>query len=171
MEIILRSQARANGSKIYFTGEACKHGHVAYRYVQSGTCSQCIRAANGPVADDPNAVLRKTLLANFVRAKFRLWDIDRDIFATSMWAMAMSRHPELTLGDIDPHFLPSDRSNGISLYTFYCHADDVGRMRSLVNDLHVAKPSQFTIDRAEQVKKNLSQVSPFRDSTPPMNFK
>ena len=35
------SQAKACGSKQYFTGKPCKHGHVAVRYIQ-GQCATCI---------------------------------------------------------------------------------------------------------------------------------
>lgn len=42
MEIIGRSEAITRGLNTYFTGEPCKHGHVNYRYVQSGACKSCI---------------------------------------------------------------------------------------------------------------------------------
>ena len=35
-----RSEARAAGSKLYYTGKPCKHGHVAPREVK-GTCIEC----------------------------------------------------------------------------------------------------------------------------------
>jgi hypothetical protein len=41
---ISRDEARALGLKRYFTGEPCKHGHIAERYVSSGLCSECGRA-------------------------------------------------------------------------------------------------------------------------------
>jgi hypothetical protein len=36
-----REQATALGLKRYFTGEPCKHGHIAERYVRSGGCLKC----------------------------------------------------------------------------------------------------------------------------------
>lgn len=39
--IITRAQARAQGLKRYFTGEACKRGHVAERQVSNLTCMEC----------------------------------------------------------------------------------------------------------------------------------
>lgn len=44
--IITRAQARAQGSKRYFTGKACKHGHVAERQVSNLTCMECTRIKN-----------------------------------------------------------------------------------------------------------------------------
>jgi 5-methylcytosine-specific restriction endonuclease McrA len=38
---IIRKQARESGLKRYFTGNPCKHGHVAERFVSSGGCVAC----------------------------------------------------------------------------------------------------------------------------------
>jgi 5-methylcytosine-specific restriction endonuclease McrA len=40
-EIITRKEARAQGCKRYFTGKACKHGHLSERTVSSGGCVVC----------------------------------------------------------------------------------------------------------------------------------
>lgn len=37
----LRSEARARGEKMFYTGRLCKHGHVAERYVSHGCCKLC----------------------------------------------------------------------------------------------------------------------------------
>lgn len=37
-----RAEAKAMGAKHYFTGEPCKHGHVAPRKAK-GACTQCLR--------------------------------------------------------------------------------------------------------------------------------
>lgn len=36
-----RSEAQKRGSKRYFTGAPCKHGHVAERVTSSGACIEC----------------------------------------------------------------------------------------------------------------------------------
>lgn len=41
MEIMIRKTAKANNLSTYFTGEPCKHGHIARRFTASGTCCQC----------------------------------------------------------------------------------------------------------------------------------
>jgi len=41
MQIISRKDARTKGLKQYFTGQACKHGHVAPRLVSTFTCIVC----------------------------------------------------------------------------------------------------------------------------------
>jgi 5-methylcytosine-specific restriction endonuclease McrA len=37
-----RSEAKATGAKYYFTGEPCKHGHIAARKTK-GACVECLR--------------------------------------------------------------------------------------------------------------------------------
>ena len=43
-EIITRKEALSKGLKRYFTGKACKHGHVAERVTSTKTCVECKRA-------------------------------------------------------------------------------------------------------------------------------
>jgi hypothetical protein len=45
MDITERETARLAGLKVYFTGKLCKNGHVSHRYVQSGTCAECINGS------------------------------------------------------------------------------------------------------------------------------
>jgi hypothetical protein len=37
------AEARAVGHNLYFTGVACKHGHLTYRYVKDRACSTCVK--------------------------------------------------------------------------------------------------------------------------------
>jgi hypothetical protein len=37
----IRQKAREGGLQHYFTGKPCKHGHIAERRVQDGTCLEC----------------------------------------------------------------------------------------------------------------------------------
>lgn len=46
MDTITRAQARAQGRKRFFTGEPCRKGHIAQRYVTTGNCLACLAAAN-----------------------------------------------------------------------------------------------------------------------------
>ncbi len=39
--IISRDAAHMAGERTYFTGRACKHGHIVERYVASGNCVSC----------------------------------------------------------------------------------------------------------------------------------
>ena len=62
MEIIDRDTADARGLLRYFTGEPCRNGHVAERYVSNGCCIACIlRTSRGSRA--PNTFVFPTRFA------------------------------------------------------------------------------------------------------------
>lgn len=42
MEKISRKEAKAQGKKTYYTGMACKHGHICERVVTNGSCKECM---------------------------------------------------------------------------------------------------------------------------------
>jgi hypothetical protein len=42
MNIINRNDAKLLGLNKFFTGVPCKNGHISERYVQSGSCQQCV---------------------------------------------------------------------------------------------------------------------------------
>jgi len=41
--VVARNKAKAQGLKRYFTGDPCKHGHIAERYIDNGGCAECKR--------------------------------------------------------------------------------------------------------------------------------
>jgi hypothetical protein len=45
-----RAEAKAQGAKYYFTGEPCKHGHIAPRKTK-GACLDCLKAEWAQAAD------------------------------------------------------------------------------------------------------------------------
>lgn len=45
-----RNEAREAGSRFYFTGRPCRHGHVDKRYAFSEMCHTCIQRATERVA-------------------------------------------------------------------------------------------------------------------------
>ena len=36
-------EAKSRGWHVYFTGEACKHGHISHRYTSTRGCAECAR--------------------------------------------------------------------------------------------------------------------------------
>jgi hypothetical protein len=42
MEIISKQEAKQKGLKFYFTGIACKNGHIENRYVCDSSCTKCV---------------------------------------------------------------------------------------------------------------------------------
>jgi 5-methylcytosine-specific restriction endonuclease McrA len=45
-----RAEAKATGAKYYFTGEPCKHGHIAPRKTK-GACVECLKVEWGQAAE------------------------------------------------------------------------------------------------------------------------
>lgn len=73
--IISRDEALAQGLLRYFTGEPCKHGHVAERYVKNRACLECnhITQINKPRKQrkraDPEERKRRRRAASLKHAK------------------------------------------------------------------------------------------------------
>lgn len=63
-----RAEARELGSKRYFTGESCKHGHIAERDTKEGKCVECVngrnRRAHANNKDERNAKIRQKRIDN-----------------------------------------------------------------------------------------------------------
>lgn len=61
--LIDRRTAHNRGLRHFYTGQPCKWGHVAQRYVQNGSCVACINFAKRPAAAARNTVMPPSPLA------------------------------------------------------------------------------------------------------------
>lgn len=61
-DLISRKEAKALSLKNYFTGEPCKHGHIAQREVCSGQCKRCkvLRTRNWRLKSEDERFIYKT---------------------------------------------------------------------------------------------------------------
>lgn len=55
--ITTRRDAHAKGWTRYFDGNACKHGHLAERFVSNAGCTQCVNFKRQPAARAPNTFM------------------------------------------------------------------------------------------------------------------
>lgn len=183
MEIKTRKQAMIDGENTYFTGKPCKNGHMSYRYVQSGTCYDCINSTRLS-QNSPTSVAREQRLSeaamsmhaknmvkeNLALIKVRLFAAEREGVALIAYALAAMRFPMLNVSDIDPRVAPiSTDAAGSSLYQFYCHTDDIAVLRSAANDTFKKYVPDFEVKRRELAEKSAAYLP--KDTTPPMNFK
>lgn len=168
------------GENKYFTGKLCKNGHMSYRYVQSGSCYDCINsgkfAANSPtiiargkrlneISETIKAKLK--IKDNLVLVKVRVFPMQRDDIAVAAWAMAAMRYPELLPSDIDPKTSPTNNhEHGGGMYAFYCHEDDISALRDIAATMFAAK--QIPINMVS-IRANISSYDP-PDTTPPISF-
>ena len=149
MEKISRKDAAQKGQTTYFTGEQCKHGHIAYRYVKSGACSDCIKFANGAQVL-PNAAERKAAKEMMLSVKIRGYFEDREALAAAAYGLALMRCPVLAMGDVDPRTLPQGKEpSGTALFSFLCFQEDVDALRGIANGMLAARP--FDVEAARKL--------------------
>jgi len=58
--IISRADAALRHAAHYFTGKPCRRGHVALRYVSTGNCAECAKAATKAYNDKTRGKVRPT---------------------------------------------------------------------------------------------------------------
>lgn len=154
MDILTRPEAREKGLKTYYTGKPCRNGHDSYRYTQSGTCAQCVKAANNVVVD-PVAAVRKAAKERMLMVKIRGFMEDRDALAAAAYCLAATHEPQLTQGDVDPRLLPQGKEPaGTALFSFMCFDEDVGTLRQIADGMLKAHPFDVEAARAKAIKES-----------------
>lgn len=124
MQIISRQAAAKLGMSQYFTGKACRHGHLAYRYVQSGTCSACIATATAKSRADlaasraprPSPTQKRALLAELVEFKVRAHPHDAVQLAEMAAALSLAAFPALSRDDVTVRAASTAPAGGTALY-------------------------------------------------------
>ena len=170
MDIKTRKQAMIDGENIYFTGKPCKHGHMNYRYVQSGSCYDCINSTriNGESATavsrrerlleaSASIVIKNKIKSELVSAKFRVFDEDADSFLATVWAFTLVRYAEVTRADIESRTGPTDSSGGTAMYTFNCHPDDVLQIRQVAVDMVKSRCDVNKVIEDEKTRERVAQ--------------
>jgi 5-methylcytosine-specific restriction endonuclease McrA len=70
-----RAEAKAMGAKYYFTGEPCKHGHIAPRKTK-GACVECLKAEWAQAAETRAEYFREYNRNEAVREKKHGWYLE-----------------------------------------------------------------------------------------------
>lgn len=151
MEIKTRKQAILDRDNIFFTGKNCINGHLAYRYVQSGTCSECInggRYSQNDMVDRRNyRISRQQIIAGTIRINIQVEHQLIEIMKASILAFAMVKWPEANISDVWPDQAPK---HGV-LFTIRCHPDDEQDIRNLSKLMLTTKGDMWR----ENVVKNI----------------
>jgi hypothetical protein len=132
---------------------------VTYRYVQSGSCSQCVKDAqpriiNGSqaeirnirvdkdksdaearLAEDQARRIRKDVRDNLVQIRVRLYEKDLPVFKDALWGAALLRCPYLQRHDVWPNLTPSDGKGWGMFYRANCFAEDVAELKEFASNL------------------------------------
>lgn len=101
MQIIERKDAKLLGLKTYYTGKPCTNQHLAYRYTESGSCSECIngrRKEEGgkaePTAEELESVRQRVAAKNELNImRFRADFSDAPALIDYAHALTMARYP------------------------------------------------------------------------------
>lgn len=112
-----------SGASRYFTGEACRNGHINYRYTQSGTCVDCILGSTRPKTELP--YMKKLEIFDI---RIRHADIEK--FLNVLFASAIMRDPAVRREDLrvagKGNRLEID---GSRFHQFRCFPEDVFSMK------------------------------------------
>lgn len=159
MEIITRQQAITSGFSKYFTGEPCKNNHISPRYLQSGTCQQCIGSQHERSVEDQRERLdqrerrltlaeRKVALAEqrlALRPRKKRTDLvsflvtlhyaDVEFFKALLLASAMEIDPKITTGDLIGRRSPKSWGNHRAILNFQTFQSEVGWMRERAQEI------------------------------------
>lgn len=153
MDILTRPEAREKGLKTYYTGKTCRNGHDSYRYTQSGTCAQCVKAANN-VAVDPVAIVRKAAKERMLMVKIRGYLEDREALSAAAYCLALAHEPQLLPIDVDPRLLPQGKEPaGTALFIFKCFDEDVVMLRQIANSMLKLRPFDVEAARAKAMSE------------------
>lgn len=141
-EPIGRTEAKALGERHYFTGEPCKNGHVAVRYVQSGACYECIRQSTYNIrakfAADQAADTLRPEVKRFVRetiiVKHRVPQPQVPGIHALVVGMLAAHFPSLIGSErvvMDPAPVLTQAAGLTVVATFLIHRDDVDAVDQL----------------------------------------
>lgn len=134
MKITSRKDAILQGVSKYFTGEECKNGHIAERYVQSGSCEGCIASSNQRGFQSKSD--RRVALSDLMHLKVTLHYGDVAEFKQVMLAVSSLRWASITMTDLLTGKPPQARGNEFALYTFKVFQADFKGLTALQDNLN-----------------------------------
>jgi hypothetical protein len=162
LNILSRADAKRFGNPIYFTGKPCKHGHVAYRYTQSGTCSECINPKSDGTKRETTIEYnaRQVTLQAFVELNVTVAPASFLTVKGIIHGLALAHDPSLLESDV---WLSPRPTSGV-LYRVRCHADDMAQVREVTNRLYADQC--VDIERVRQ-GINATAIAEASKTTPP----
>ena len=157
MKTMSRREALALNLKTYFTGVPCVNGHIAKRYVQSSTCSECLHPKKSQTIEELNAQIlrvetylndlkfkrdnfsepividdskRKTL-SEFIKIKVIANVENLENIKSLILFTAIKHHPDIKIVDIWSNKKPTNRV----IYEVLAHPSDRAELIKLTNSL------------------------------------
>lgn len=174
MEIIDRKTAKLKNRNKYFTGEPCKNGHYAQRYVQSGACEQCLGAYRSSNEQHEANSRKKEVIGYFTSCKLMCPHTHADEIFQIALALSQVRDPNISSVDIRRSVTTKmDWNTGtLGRYHLYLHPGDHQTMRDISNTYTKAcNPVNIEADRQARLKQVLEMVEKERSEQLEARFK
>lgn len=124
----------------YTTGRPCKHGHYAYRYTQSGTCSECINPKTEEKFD-------------LIEMKVRVFDVNLTELTTIVHFAAMLRYQNISVSEVTCKGRRTGIVQNTSVRYFKVHKDDYDSLLKLSISMFT-KQSSSQFDMSEIIERN-----------------
>lgn len=169
METVTRKQAIERGLNTYYTGLACKNGHVAPRYTASGGCKECIgesvagvrRAIGTASAPTPE---RMAQLEGLVTVRLRAHPADEATLLDTAAALTLQRRQALVATDVVGARKGTKPEGGTLLYSVNVDAADVQLLRDMQNAMLAARGPNMEAVRARAFGGAMAQAEAARDN-------
>lgn len=158
-----RAEAGRTGSDKYFTGKACRNGHLAERYTQSGTCRLCIAASQQQYMRVPpgSTDARQQL----IKANVRVSPQNYDRVLELTFNLTRIRFPTASKRDVVANKGGRDAQSGLLLYALYMHPDDVAIVRGFAASL-IPQLADINAERARIFASALRQAEQAAEPEP-----
>lgn len=153
MEIITRQQAIASRLTSYFTGVACKRGHIAKRYTRTSVCSDCLHPKFETVESRARAK-KKTM----VLKKFKLRDENLESFKLTVWALGTISEPLLKPEDFLSNRKVLFFDQGIRIHPFWIFPQDEPFLRNFEQQQFPPKPETEEMRRFRENGELIAKV-------------
>jgi hypothetical protein len=163
MKILTRQQAIEQRETSYFTGVACKRGHISERWTRNGGCKKCMY---------PDFVSKTRLSKSDIRSgmtirKFRVKPTDLDNFKMTLWALSMLRRKELELSDLETRREITRGPGETYIYSFWIFPADEVYLRRTEQELNASPESSDITEARRRALESIEREAAALEEAPP----
>ncbi len=175
-----RKEAIAEGLKKYFTGEACRNGHVSPRYTQSGSCCECINGSDGAsrkqvqAAAQVNrdlAAITREVAASLTDYAYRVAMADVHLLKATAAALVDLRYPGFGERQSHSSRAPKNPVSGTCMYFVRVHPEDINQLQAFANSLFSARCAKTVDPGIKEQNLRVSLLQQDAEACPVPEFK
>lgn len=164
LEIMERAEAQAQGKNTYYTGRACRNGHVTYRYTQSGTCAGCINestnaARRGEASPFTPMNGPREYLQQLIELRVRVYLDQAEMIREIAAAYCVGKFPLLTKEQVKIRATPTDAAGGTALFRVRVPLENAQAIRDTAQALLNARAIDVAAARARILATTTAQAN------------